>query len=90
MRRDALASFMAQKLATATATASRVPQLGKAIRKVRPTTTIHHASTLPADGWVRIVSSLNIAPSSVEMWLRIDGCSGYIEDFRIGRKPTKP
>lgn len=87
MRHEALAPSLAHKLATSTP--SRVLQLDKAVRKVPPTTAIHHSTALPADGWVRIVSELNIAASSVEMWLRIDRCSGYILDFRIGRKPRK-
>jgi hypothetical protein len=58
-------------------------------RKAPPTTGSRGETTLPPDGWVRIVSDLNICASNVEMWLRIDRYSGYIKEFRIGSRPTK-
>ena len=59
------------------------------LRNAPPTMASRQEATLPPDGWVRIVSDLNISASNVEMWLRIDRYSGYIEEFRIGPKPVK-
>jgi hypothetical protein len=59
-------------------------------RKAPPAKATRHGADLPSDGWVRIVSNLHISALNVEMWLRIDCCSGYIEEFRIGPKPLTP
>lgn len=59
-------------------------------RRSPPIETTKPRATLPLDGWVRIVSNLHISALDVEMWLRIDRYSGYIEEFRIGPKPLMP
>ena len=59
------------------------------LRNAPPTMASRQEAALPPDGWVRIVSDLNISASNVEMWLRVDRHSGYIEEFRIGPRPVK-
>jgi len=59
-------------------------------RRHPPITPTRHEASLPSDGWVRIVTDLNIPALEVETWLRIDRHTGCIVEFRIGPQHLTP